>query len=193
MPPATELQRAGQSHIVFQLRLDQEQGRVADAKIQSVPVVALRISRGRIRRIAVEEAGEDFEVIAWIKLDAHARDRERIGRTALRHVRGGQIWPAEGAINEIGGRVREDEFVVGGELSNTDVDFSVEERLLVPDFVKPERFERFDGADRAQAADMPHRRAKPMNIVAIGVQRSALPAEKLFEIGLAVGLEEAVE
>ena len=60
--------------------------------------------------------------------------------------------------------------------TNPDFQFSIPQRLLEPNLVKPHSLEGLDAGDRANAANVLGRRPNAMQTKGVDVQGSALPA-----------------
>ena len=102
--------------VVLKLGLADEERRVVDAEVRAKPIADLLIAAARSGRIAVQHGDADPDILDGLDLEANARRRQRIGRTAAWQVHRSDGRPI--ALQEHLAEVAEEEFAVGGDLAD---------------------------------------------------------------------------
>src|SRR6185369_17809656 len=99
------------AHIVLELRLANDEGRIVDAEVEAVAVAKLLAGAEPYPgRIAVEHGQQQRNVLVRVDLEADARRGQRIGRAAAWQVRRRDRRPV--ALQEHGAEFAEKEFRV---------------------------------------------------------------------------------
>ena len=196
MIPASRREIAGQRtaanlDIVVEADLPDDPWRVVDAKRQAVIVAKLRVAVSRPRRIAVEDRAEDGDLVRERGLDANAGHRDRRRRTAGRQVGGLDGRPAERAVDEQIVGLAVEELDVGRLLADPDVQRVVVKALLEIGVVEPRVGQRLDLADGRQIVDVVARQPAAVDLVGVGEESAAGPADQLFEVGIDREIEAA--
>lgn len=135
-------------------------------------------------RIAGEHGGKRCDVLACLDLQAHARRRERIGRSAADHIGSEDAGPPEGAADQAAGRVTGEEFAVGDDLAEPYRE-TVGEALFEPGGVQARGRQRVDIAGVGNASGIVHDiMAAVVNLEHGQVSLGAAPADQCFQIGV---------
>jgi hypothetical protein len=124
-------------------------------------------------------------------LQADARRRFGIIRTAAWHVGAVQERPAERGIDEKIGAVADKKLLRRGELADTHIHLFAE-ILPDPEIEQPGRGRLFDAAHRHQVIEFVGAELRAVNLLRAGVKGAAGPADELFQIGIDDGAEPAV-
>ena len=142
--------------------------------------------------IAIENGGQDREIVERRDLDAGPGRRKRVGGAAAWKVVRGDGRPPISRIHEEGRGLADEKFGIRGDFADADQQFVVEEFLLEPGLVKPGGGIGFDAAHGEEIERIVAAEAAAMNLEGLGMQRRALQAGQLVEIDVERGIETAL-
>src|ERR1019366_5946312 len=135
MAPPSELQRPGKSAVVLaligpELRLADDQGRIAQSEIETVAVAGIGIASAGPGGIAVENGQQERRILAVVEFRPRAERGQWISRTAPRQSDRHAGWTV--GLHENGAEVAEEEFAVGSELAHSETGSAAEKFPLEP-------------------------------------------------------------
>ena len=156
-------------------------GRILDAEVEAVAVALLRLESALAGRIAVEHGEQRRCLRRRVDLQPHARRRQRIGGPAAWNagLRVGRPVAGDEEVEILA----DEKFGVDDELACPNARLAVEQLTLEPHLGQPRRRQRFDVADRVQAADQHAvRTTAAVQLKSIRVEAQAVPTGQPPEV-----------
>jgi len=149
-----------------------------------------------VEHVALEGGGLVGEPLDGGHRDAHAGGAHGVAGAAGGDIRVGEGGPAEGAVDEGGAVVGDDELAVGGELAETNREaggaaVALPEVLLEPHLEHAEGVEAGDVRDGEEVADLVFGDVTAGEPEPRGAEAGALPADELLEIEVHAEVEQA--
>ena len=191
MEPGTGFELTGKARflcllIPTELRFVEKEKSVLtiESPTKTVSVYVLRID------IALKDCGLELEPCHWLNGQSRPQRSHWEARPASRQIHIHEGGPAKGAVQEQGAVVRNDEFSVSGQLSEANGDFVIQQILLEPEFIIPQRVKSGVVRDREKVPDEILGCIFPTQQEPCRAQTGSPPSERFFEVEFHAKIEQ---